>query len=120
MIYTGYFDRLEDYTRNGLVPVCIAGYPAKGFTGGCYPKLAPRKIWWQEWYDNHLTNDWYKMKYQATVLNKLSPFQVRNDMQSYGTDVVMLCYEKPSDFCYRHLVAKWMNGHNIPVREFTR
>ncbi len=118
MIYTGYFDKLDDYTQIGLVPVCVAGYPPKGFKGVCYPILAPKKVWWQEWHDKNLSNDWYELKYRETVLDKLSPFQVRDDMQSFGKDIVMLCYEKPSAFCHRHLIAKWMNAYKIPVREY--
>ena len=25
--------------------------------------------------------------------------------------VILLCYEKPTDFCHRHLVADWINKH---------
>lgn len=25
----------------------------------------------------------------------------------YGPDVVLLCYEKPGQFCHRRLVAEW-------------
>ena len=28
---------------------------------------------------------------------------------------ILLCYEKPEDFCHRHLLAKWLNdrGHSV-------
>ena len=33
--------------------------------------------------------------------------------------IALVCYEKPSDFCHRHLVAKWINENtNIEVREY--
>ena len=33
-------------------------------------------------------------------------------------DVVLLCYEKPPQFCHRHLVAKWLEKElNIKVEE---
>ena len=59
------------------------------------------------------------MKYKETVLDKLSPEQVKADMESYGESVVMLCIEKPNEFCHRHLVAKWLNKHRIPAKEYT-
>ena len=33
-----------------------------------------------------------------------------------GKDIVLLCYEKPSSFCHRHLLAKWLedNARRIP------
>ena len=119
MIYTGYFDKIEEYKKVGLIPVCIAGYPPKGFKGFCYPNLAPKKNWWQEWHDHHLGNDWYEKKYQETILNKLSPFQVQSDMMTFGKSVIMLCYEEPNKFCHRHLVTKWLNNHRIYAMEYT-
>ena len=30
---------------------------------------------------------------------------------------VMLCYEKPSDFCHRHILAAWLTEHGHTVTE---
>ena len=27
------------------------------------------------------------------------------------------CYEKPSDFCHRHLVADWLNKNGVECKE---
>ena len=36
-----------------------------------------------------------------------------------GKDVALCCYEKPGDFCHRHLVAKWMNEKlGVQIEEF--
>jgi hypothetical protein len=29
-----------------------------------------------------------------------------------------LCYEKPQDFCHRHLVSDWMRSVGINIEEF--
>ena len=118
MIYTGYYNRLTDYKKAGLTPVDIAGYSPSGYIGIRYPKLAPKKIWWQEWHDNHLSNDWYEEKYRKTVLNLLNPQKTAQQLQSFGEHIVLLCREKPPEFCHRHLVAKWFREHNINVREY--
>ena len=34
-------------------------------------------------------------------------------------DIVLLCYEKPDEFCHRHLVAEWFNRNGIYVVEKT-
>ena len=26
-----------------------------------------------------------------------------------GHDVILLCFEKPGEFCHRHLVVQWLN-----------
>ena len=39
----------------------------------------------------------------------------------YGSDALdrltLLCYEKPSDFCHRHLVANWLRQHGAGISE---
>ena len=118
MIYTGYFDRIADYRKNGLIPVDIGGYSPPGYVGVRYPKLAPKKIWWQEWHDKKLDNNWYEEKYRETVLNLLNPQETAHELQSIGKDVVLLCREKPPRFCHRHLAAKWFQENGIPVKEY--
>ena len=120
MIYTGYFNRLKEYEEAGLTPICIAGYPPKeiNFTGIRFPALAPKKIWWQEWHDNHLSHEWYEQKYNETVLNRLSAVETSEKLRSYGEDVILLCVEKPSEFCHRHLVSKWFRKHHIASGEY--
>jgi len=120
VIYTGYFEQLSFYVGQGLTPICIAGYPPEGFTGIRFRTMAPKKIWWREWHEKHLSNDWYEQKYNETVLKKLDPLETAKKLQSYGQNVVLLCWEKPPEFCHRHLVAKWMNWVHIPVCEYTR
>jgi SAM-dependent methyltransferase len=32
--------------------------------------------------------------------------------------IALICYEKPSDFCHRHLVADWLNENGIECKEW--
>lgn len=35
--------------------------------------------------------------------------QIRRRAANLGRkDIVLLCYEKPSSFCYRHILAAWL------------
>lgn len=108
-LYTSYFAKVKQLQEMGLKLVCVAGYAPKFYydtKGACfYPDLAPRRSWFWEWKNNHLSNDWYIEKYNETVLSKLDPMKVVEDM---GDNAVMLCYEKPGDFCHRHLIADWI------------
>ena len=52
-------------------------------------------------------------------LSNLDCKDVYNQILSYGKDVSLLCYEKPSDFCHRRLVAMWIEEElRIEVPEF--
>lgn len=32
--------------------------------------------------------------------------------------IALICYEKPSDFCHRHLVAEWLNQNGYKCEEW--
>lgn len=117
MIYTGYFAKLNHYKEKGLIPICIAGYPIPSFNGICYRDLAPKKVWWKEWHDKQLGNDWYEMMYRKTVLDKLNPKEFVDYCNSLG-NVVLLCYEKSNSFCHRQIVAKWLRENNFDCEEY--
>lgn len=41
------------------------------------------------------------------------------EMLSGGKDVALCCYEKPGDFCHRHILAKWITENTgIEITEF--
>ena len=29
------------------------------------------------------------------------------------TEIALVCYEKPEDFCHRHILAAWLEEYNI-------
>ena len=109
-IHTSYFARVKALQERGYDNlICVAGYAPKFFydtpNARFYPDLAPRKSWFLEWRNKHLSNDWYIERYNETVLDKLNPLKV---VEELGNNAVMLCYEKPGDFCHRHLIADWI------------
>lgn len=61
----------------------------------------------------------YIRVYETEVLNNLSPNAVVYELTKMadGHDVVLLCYEKASDFCHRHLVADWFNRAGYECEE---
>ena len=119
MIYTGYFSKTKEYEQNGLIPVGVSGKIPDGFTGLRYQKLAPKYEWWKRWHDEKLSDQWFKERYYETVLNQLDPSVVAQELQSFGENIVLLCYETPEKFCHRHLIAEWLNNKaGTDIREF--
>ena len=119
MIYTGYWAKTKEYEQNGLTPVGISGWTPDGYTGKTYKKLAPKYSWWKEWHDKKLSEKWYTAKYNETVLATLNPTVVATEIQSFGKDVVLLCFETPEKFCHRHIVAQWLKEKTgIKVQEY--
>ena len=123
MIYTSYFWKLKslpDY----IIPISICGKAPDGYTGLQYKKLAPKYNFFMEWKKNH-DNNYYIRCYNEQVLNKLNVYQVLEELYDLADscgklqyDICLICYENPTDFCHRHLVADWFNKHNIRCEEF--
>lgn len=119
MIYTGYYAKVENYKQNNLTPVGISGWTPDWYKGATYKKLAPKYSWWKEWHDKNLSEAWYTEKYYQTVLNALDPKQVIKEIQVFGQNVVLLCFESPEKFCHRHIAAQWLKEKaNFDVQEY--
>lgn len=111
-IYTSYFGNRN--LDKDLVPIAICLYPPKGFQGLLYQKIAPNYEILKDWKDGRKDDEAkgaYERAYKRKILRRLNPLEVFSDLEklSNGKDIVLLCYEKPNDFCHRHIFAKWMN-----------
>ena len=115
MIYTTYFAKLKSLPKD-IVPISICGKAPNSYNGLLYKKLAPKYDFFMKWKENH-DNDYYICCFDNQVLSVLNPTQVVADLTAMaaGRDVALICYEKPTDFCHRHLVAEWLqkNGYNV-------
>lgn len=120
MIYTSYYANMKKITARfpNLVSISIAAKHPRGYDGLEYKKLAPKYDFFKKWKENH-DNEYYIKEYNRQVLNTLNPKLVVEElyMISKNKDIVLLCYEKPNDFCHRHLVADWLSKNGYPVDE---
>ena len=110
-IYTSYFANVKKLEAAGVIPISISCYPPRWFPAG-YPRmkeLAPTGAMLK------MTQEEYDFKFDQ-ILDKLCPSNILEKLagiskQNGGADVAILCFEKPTDFCHRHVVAKWLNQH---------
>ena len=123
MIYTSYFAKLKSLPEN-IIPISICGKAPNGYKGLQYKKLAPKYDFFMEWKKNH-DNDYYIKCFNEQVLDKLDWLQVYEELQDLAAtcdkqhyEIALICYEKPSDFCHRHLVADWFVQHGIACEEW--
>ena len=113
-MYTGYFAKLKTYLHAGLVPVSIALVTPDWYDGKCFPLLAPTKSIFTEWkFGAHSgDNTCYTQRYKAEVLEPLVRDRVIRMLEIVAEAprdrIILLCYEKPSSFCHRHLAADWL------------
>ena len=135
MIYTTYFAQLRNLPEN-IFPVSICAKAPVWYKGAQYKKLAPLYGILMKYKEDH-DAEYYTKHFYAEVLDKLSVATVLNDLQlklpenmQAKTDppiwqndnlhIALVCFEKPSDFCHRHIVAEWLNSHNIKCQEWQK
>lgn len=114
MIYTSYFARYRG--RNG---VSIARTQPMKNGVPYYPeleRLRPPSWLLQDYKSGEVTEDEFRHYYCNLVLNGLSPFAWGKKLQGR----VLLCWEKPGDFCHRHIVAEWLRGAGFDVKEWDK
>ena len=107
------------------------------YNGLQYKKLAPKYDFFMKWKENH-DNDYYIKCFNEQVLNQLNVYEVINEMYEMlpelpkmlwkmtnclpydnpHVNIALICYEKPSDFCHRHLVSDWLNKNGIKCEEW--
>jgi len=121
MIYTGYYAKFKVYKELGIEPIAISGKRPDFYEGLYYSDFAPRYWTYQRWKDKDITNEGYTIEYKA-YLNTLDKKEIAKDFDAYKStekDCVLLCYEKPCDFCHRHVLADWIEENfGIPVKEY--
>ena len=123
MIYTSYFAKLKSLPEN-VIPISICGKAPDWYKGLQYKKLAPKYDFFMKWKENH-DNDYYIKCFNDQVLSKLNATDVVLDLSriisNFNVDnpvICLICYEKPTDFCHRHLVAEWLKENGFSCEEW--
>ena len=104
-MHTSHFWRF--YHENDPRLVSIALKSPEWFKGREYPPLAPRLDMLP------MEEAEYRREYQM-ILDRLDPRQVYEDLLP---EAILLCWEPPSRFCHRRLVAAWLEeklGVQVP------
>lgn len=120
MIYTTYFANLRNLPSD-VVPIAICASVPSGFVGCKYSVLAPTYSILMEYKANH-NEELYRTRYWNQILKGLNPRTVVKQLYdiSCSRDIALVCYEKSSDFCHRHIVAEWLQANGIECREWRR
>ena len=117
-IYTGYFAKMHTY--NGIKLPIVAILP-NYYSGTLqYKDLAPSKGLLFAYHREQITKEEFirKFKNKLNTLDKEEVYRYLTDLEYYD-DVYLLCYEKPNDFCHRHIVADWLNENfDLEVKEY--
>jgi len=117
-IYTSYFAKGKTLRAQGIKMISIALFSPSNIKCSHLMQVAPT---YSILYDKYRTEERYTHRYYHEVLGKLNPQEILNMITTIGQgqDVALCCYEKPGDFCHRHLLAQWlMDNTGVVIEEF--
>ena len=107
-MFTSYYAK-HGTDRNA---VAISVRPPEWYTGVTYPILAPTWEVVRGVKSGNISETEYAIEYLKLIKKRgASPNRTLADL---GENAILLCYEKPDDFCHRHIVAWWI-GRELGV-----
>ncbi|MBR6262720.1 MAG: DUF488 domain-containing protein [Prevotella sp.] len=115
-IYTSYFGHLKKLGAAGIKPIGIARWKPHFYNGVNMFSVAPTRYMLSDDCDE----EEYLVLYDE-MLKRLGAKRILQEIESLsgGRNVALLCYEKPGDFCHRHLLADFLNKElGLNIREF--
>ncbi|MBR1785294.1 MAG: DUF488 family protein [Bacteroidales bacterium] len=115
-IYTSYFGNIKRLGTAGIMPIGIARWKPRFYEGVCMYSVAPTRYMLSD----DCEHEEYLELYDE-ILRKRGAASIINEINSiaHGRNVALLCYEKPGDFCHRHLLADFLNKElGLNIREY--
>lgn len=115
-IYTSYFGNIRRLNESGIFAICVAIGKPRYLNLPQMINVAPTRYMLSDAcsYEEYL-------RLYDQILARQNAYQVVKQIEalSGGRDVALCCYEKPGDFCHRHILAKWITDNTgIEVKEF--
>lgn len=109
MIYTSYFGNWRNFPP-GAKTIAITRWPPKYYQGEKELRLAPSENLLTEYKCGNVSPELFTKLFQH-YLNRLDKSEF---LAAWGNqDVILLCYEKPNEFCHRHIVADWIGATEL-------
>ena len=116
-IFTSYFGNSRKLKEAGVNMICVAiGKPR--FIAGIPQMLNVCPTRYRV--SGPCSREEYLKLYDRILASQDANQVVKQiEMLSGGKDVALCCYEKPGDFCHRHILAKWITENTgIEITEF--
>ena len=115
MIFTSYFAKIKKFPEN-VIPVAICAKVPDWYTGLRYRKLTPKYDALMKYKDDHPASVSAELQFLLDLCYDIKMDRVLTENPDWH--VALICYEKPSDFCHRHLVAEWFRNYGVECKEW--
>jgi len=120
MLYTSYFANLRNIDKDKYLIASICQFRPEWIDESIenWNLLAPDANTLLDYKNGVITEQEYTEQY-IKKLDVMMDYLINEFNSICDRDVVMLCYEKPTDFCHRHLLASWLKRHGFDCEEFS-
>lgn len=115
-IYTSYFGNIRNLNKEGIKAICVAIGKPKFLNVPQMLNVCPTRYM----ISGACSHEEYLNLYDRILASQDANKVVEQiKALSDGQDVALCCYEKPGDFCHRHILAKWITENTgIEVTEY--
>lgn len=115
-IYTSYFGNSRKLNAAGVMIICVAIGKPRFIQAPQILNVCPTRYM----ISGACSHEEYLKLYDRILSGQDANQVVKQiEMLSRGKDVALCCYEKPGDFCHRHILAKWLTEKTgIEIKEF--
>ena len=110
MIYTGYFGGWHRYPGDAVF-IAITRFPPDFWNYEVWDWLAPTEGLLRSYQNKDIDEYIFKLKFLRELHDRgLTPELVREKIKKEYRDkvVILMCYERPTDFCHRQVLAEWL------------
>lgn len=132
-IYTSYFANIKTLEENNIYPVGICNKVPQFFENPNLESVAPSNSILYEYKNSAQTDadrEHYKERYINEILcaYRFHPEYLTERLEYFSSqeddkDIALVCYERPEDFCHRHILAEWLNerlGDKYIIEEYPK
>jgi uncharacterized protein YeaO (DUF488 family) len=117
-IYTSYFAKAKLFPSHLFIKTAVC-YKTP-FSIGIWNSVVPSAELVFGMKRGEITKEYYEECYYQMLLDRKDQIAQNIPYLKNGErDVVLLCYEKPTDWCHRHILARFLNEHfDLDIQEY--
>lgn len=124
-LYTSYFANWRKYKKISAFLISVTRFPPKYIDfkkeGICHwPILAPSKTLLNAYKEGLISKDNFRKEYLIQISNDTESVKALNtirDTLDNGTNITLICYERSSEFCHRHIISEIFDEIGYKVEE---
>lgn len=121
MYFTSYFGNIKNINMKKYKLVCITNSKPSFCDSSIedWSFLGPTKELLKLYKNNKINEKEYTKIYLQYIDDKWT--EIKDFLHQHENEnIVMLCYEKSTDFCHRHLLRTYLNTKGIDCKELTK